>query len=207
MYHELFGDASFWTFLFSVDQDLSQQCRAESCSCGGRLDCANYPRKPHGGPENLPREYRYRLSFCCAMDGCRKRKTPPLVRFLGRKGYLSAVVVLVSAMRHEPNRKRIRELTNRFGVDRQTIDSWRKFWKELIPQTRFWHVKRGEMVPGIDEAVLPLSLIDVFLRTDDVQAGWRNLLEKKKRNRLLWRGRTSGSPQPCAAGIAWERAG
>jgi len=85
MYHELPRGASFWTFLFRIDQDLAKMAQAEACpQCGGRLDCANYPRKPRG-PRNLPEQYRYRLSFCCDRDGCRKRVTPRSVRFLGRK--------------------------------------------------------------------------------------------------------------------------
>jgi hypothetical protein len=99
------------------------------------------------------------------------------VRFLGRKVYLGAIVVLVTAMRHGPNRKRIRELTDLFGVDCQTIDRWRKFWKELFPQTKFWHVARGEMVPGFDEKVLPLSLIETFIQTtQEDRTVWKNLL-------------------------------
>jgi hypothetical protein len=38
------------------------------------------------------------LSLCCSRDGCRRRMTPPSVRFLGRRVYLGAVLVLVSAM-------------------------------------------------------------------------------------------------------------
>ena len=98
MYHKLFLDATFWTFLFSVDQDLAEVQRAESCPvCGGRLHSANYLRKPRG-PRRLPKQQRYRLSFCCDRDGCRKRVTPPSVRFLGRKVFLGAVVVLVALL-------------------------------------------------------------------------------------------------------------
>ena len=108
MYHELLFDATFWTFLFRIDQKLAEEVQAEKCpSCGCRLHCANYPRKPRG-PRDLPDENRFRLSFCCARDGCRKRVTPPSVRFLGRKVYLGAVVILVSAMRQGPTPRRVR---------------------------------------------------------------------------------------------------
>jgi len=53
MYHELPRDASFWLFLFSVDQDLAETARQKACPCGGRLHRANYPRKPRGGPDRL----------------------------------------------------------------------------------------------------------------------------------------------------------
>ena len=111
MYHDLPRDASFWSFLFSVDQDLAETARKKACPCGGRLHCANYPRKPRGAPDQLPEPQCLRLSFCCDRDGCRKRVTPPSVRFLGRKVYLGAVVILVSAMRQGPSPRRVRELS------------------------------------------------------------------------------------------------
>lgn len=176
MYHELLRDASFWSFLFSIDQDLAKSCRQEACSCGGRLHCANYPRKPRGGPKDLPEEYRVRLSFCCDRDGCRKRKTPPSVRFLGRKVYLGAVVVLVAAMRQGPTPRRVRELTKLFGADRQTIARWRIFWNDLFPQTKFWHVARARLVPVLEIVAFPLSLIEAFVRNDEDRHGWEKLL-------------------------------
>ena len=100
MYHGLLRTASFWEFLFTVDERLAEEAREAGCPCGGPLHRANYPRQPRGGCANLPESYGHRLSFCCARDGCRKRTTPPSVRFLGRKVFLGAVVVLVAAMRH-----------------------------------------------------------------------------------------------------------
>ena len=87
-------------FLLSVDQDLAETTGKANCPCGGRLHCADYPRKPCGAV-GLPDQYRTRLSFCWR-DGCRKRRRPRSVRFLGRKVYLGAVVVLVAAMRQGP---------------------------------------------------------------------------------------------------------
>ena len=56
MYHKLLSDATFWTFLFGVDEELAEASRVENCpSCGCRLHCANYPRKPRG-PRDLPDE-------------------------------------------------------------------------------------------------------------------------------------------------------
>ena len=92
MYHDLPRSASFWSFLLAVDEDLAAETRKKGCPCGGRLHCANYPRKPKGTPAQLPEPQRLRLSFCCDRDGCRKRVTPPSVRFLGRKVYLGAIV-------------------------------------------------------------------------------------------------------------------
>ncbi len=175
MYHELLRDATFWSFLFTVDQELAESVRNDGCSCGGRLHCANYPRKPRG-PRNLPDEYRFRLSFCCAQDGCRKRVTPPSVRFLGRKVYLGAVVILVSAMRQGPTPRRVRELTKLFHTDQRTIYRWRDFWNNHFPQTKFWQVGRARLVPVFTIVDFPRSLLEAFVHACDDRHGWENLL-------------------------------
>ena len=177
MYHVLFRDASFWSFLFDVDEDLAATTRNQGCSCGGRLHCANYPRKPRGGCENLPESYGYRLSFCCARDGCRKRATPPSVRFLGRKVYLGAVVVLVAAMRQGPSPRRVRELSRLFEIDRRTIDRWRVFWDEHFPQTAFWKANCSRLVPKLAIANLPRALFDAFIHRPDSREDWKRLLK------------------------------
>jgi hypothetical protein len=176
MYHSLPTDARFWSFLDSVDEDLAQTARNQGCPCGGRLHCANYPRKPRGGPNSLPETYQFRLSFCCECDGCRKRTTPPSVRFLGRKVYLAVVVILVAAMRHGPTPCRVRELSAHFGADRRTIARWQVFWRELFPNTPFWKVARARLAPDLDTTHLPRALLDAFLRGPDDSGGWGRLL-------------------------------
>lgn len=176
MYHDLFLDASFWDFLFDVDQDLAATTKQEGCSCGGQLHRANYPRKPRGGGKNLPMSCGYRLSFCCDRDGCRKRTTPPSVRFLGRKIYLGAVVVLVAAMRQGSSPRRVRQLSEWFDVDERTIVRWRVFWREHFPQTPFWKANRGRLVPWVDITHLPRALLDAFIHRDDSREDWKRLL-------------------------------
>jgi hypothetical protein len=177
MYHELPRYASFWAFLFSVDQDLAEQARQKKCPCGGCLHRANYARKPRGGGEDLPQEHGRRLSFCCEREGCRKRVTPPSVRFLGRKVYLGAIVILVAAMRQGPSPRRVRELSRLFGADRHTIARWQVFWREQVPQTPFWKAARGRLVPTAEIIVLPLALLEAFHRTGDPCQDWKRLLE------------------------------
>ena len=176
MYHKLLSDATFWDFLFDIDEEFAEASRAEKCpSCGCRLHCANYPRKPRG-PRDLPDEYRFRLSFCCARDGCRKRVTPPSVRFLGRKVYLGVIVVLVSAMRQGPTPRRVRELTEVFGVERRTIYRWRDFWNERFPKTTFWKLARARLVPVFEIVDFPRSLLEAFVPAAEDRDGWENLL-------------------------------
>ncbi len=166
--------ASFWLFLFSVDQDLAESTRQRACSCGGRLHRADYPRKPRGS-DDLPEDYSYRFSFCCATEGCRKRVTPPSVRFLGRKVYLFAVVVLLSTMRQGPSPRRVRELSQLFGADRRTIARWQLFWREHVPRTPFWKIARGRLSTWA-EIILPRPLLDLYLAGNDLCQGWELLL-------------------------------
>jgi hypothetical protein len=176
MYHKLLRDASFWAFLFSVDQDLAEDVRQEGCSCGGRLHCANYLRKPRGGPDDLSSKCCLRLSFCCDRDGCRKRRTPPSVRFLERKVYLGAVIVLVAAMQQGPTPRRVRELSKLFDADRRTIARWQVFWREHFPQTPFWKVERGRFVLGYTVAPLPRLLLEAFVHNAKDREDWKRLL-------------------------------
>ncbi|MFI5453872.1 MAG: hypothetical protein ACHRXM_00305 [Isosphaerales bacterium] len=173
---ELLCGGSFWSLLLSIDKDLAECTRQKACSCVGRLHCANYPRSPRGGPDDLPEEYNHRFSFRCDRDGCRKRVTPPSVRFLGRKVYLGAVVILISAMRQGPTPRRVRELSRLFGVDGATIARWQALWRDHVPRTPFWKVARGRLVPLVEIAALPQSLLEAFCRTDDPCQGWVRLL-------------------------------
>jgi hypothetical protein len=176
MYHDLPRTATFWSFLLAVDQDLAEETRKKACPCGGRLHSANYLRKPRGTPGQLPEQECLRLSFCCDRDGCRKRVTPPSVRFLGRKVYFGAIVILISAMRQGPSPRRVRELSTRFGADESTITRWQTFWREHFPQTPFWKVARAGFITLGEIVCLPYSLLDTFLRRHPPCEGWIHLL-------------------------------
>jgi len=176
MYHDLPRTARLWSVLLAIDQDLAETTRKKACPCGGHLHCANYLRKPRGTLVQLPEEQRLRLSFCCDRDGCRKRATPPSVRFLGPKVYLAAIVIVVSTMRQGPTPRRVRELSRRFGADGCTIARWQVFWREHFPQTPFWKVARAQLVPVVEIVSLPYSLVDAFLHRHPRCRGWTLLL-------------------------------
>ncbi len=176
MYHTFPPAASFWPFLFAIDQDLAETTRKRGCSCGGRLHQANYPRKPRADSDTLPDTYKIRFSFCCDRDGCRKRATPPSVRFLGRRVYVGAFVVLITAMRHGPSPRRVRELSALFDVDRRTIARWQEYWRDYFPQTHFWKVASARLALHSNLASLPLSLLTTFVRHSDDHEGWVRML-------------------------------
>ena len=145
----LLRDASLYHVLFTLDQELAEEARAEGCPCGGRLHRANYARKPRGGPAELGPEHGQRLSWCCAREGCRRRKTPRSVRFLGRRVYLGAVVLLVSALQGGLTDKRVDRLQELLGVSRRTLWRWRRWWGQLFPGSSFWHRERVRFLPAL----------------------------------------------------------
>lgn len=167
MYQTLLSDSSLYKFLFQLDEDLAAQCREAGCSCGGNLHSAIYPRKPRGNPSAAEEDCNWRYSFCCAIDGCRRRSTPASFRFLGRRVFLGAVVVLITAMRHGATPKRMAQLRELAGVSRRTVERWRQWWQKDFVRSPFWKAARGRLQKQIDESTLPLSLLNSFLGDDD----------------------------------------
>lgn len=163
MCHKLLGDARFYLLKLKFDADLADEARAAGCAvCGGRLDSAKYPRKPRGATTKLPEEYEWRFSFCCAVEGCRVRNTPPSVRFLGRRVYLGAVVVLAAAMQQGATPTRARRLRELLGVSLRTLARWREWWKTAFVESAFWKAAKAFFSPVVDESGSPLSLLERF---------------------------------------------
>jgi hypothetical protein len=157
--HAFLNDSNFYRLLFRIDQSMAIEEQKGGCSCGGVLHSARYPRKPRGIRSVLDASYDYRLSFCCATEGCRRRRTPPSVRFLGRKVYLSVIVVLITALHHGLTEKRRRHLIEVLDIAPQTLSRWRQFWRETFPQSRCWQAERGGFVPPIEVMQLPGALL------------------------------------------------
>lgn len=153
-----FQDKKLHGLLEKVDQESAESCKQMGCQvCHGKLHKADYDRKPRGGPK-----WDKRYSFCCSEEGCRKRHTPPSVRFLGRRVYVGFVVVLLAAMTHGLNPQRIRRLREILRVDTRTLKRWRQWWLEDFAQSLFWKEHRSCFMPMICEANMPLSLCEVF---------------------------------------------
>ncbi|MBE7449298.1 MAG: hypothetical protein HS111_10470 [Kofleriaceae bacterium] len=164
---KLVGDATFYHVLERIDDDLATKAQAAGCGfCGGRLDVANYPRALRG-VDDVGEEPLVRRSFCCAEEGCRRRCTPPSVRFLGRRVYAGAVVVLATALLHGPSKKSVTKLSALLGISRRTLVRWRRWWSTMFPTSRFWTSLRGRFVPAADEATMPASLLSRMTATDE----------------------------------------
>lgn len=167
MWHALLRDTRFFELLITVDDDLAEQVRPKGCACGGRLHRADYPRKPRGGPAGLSADPEKRRSFCCDRDGCRRRTTPPSLRFLGRRVYFGVVVVLITAMTHGTTPRRAAELRAQLGIDRRTLARWRRWWQEHFPGSAFWREQRARFSPPVSADGLPGALVDRFAPQGD----------------------------------------
>ena len=162
MCQTLLADARLYAFLLECDQDMAAEVRAAGCECGGVLHSARFPRKPRGGPADLGPEHDRRLSFCCDREGCRSRVTPSSVRFLGRRVYLGAVVVLVSAMMHGTTPARLAKLGALIGVSRRTLARWRAWWRTTFAESAFWRAAAGRFATPGAPRLLPGSLLERF---------------------------------------------
>ena len=177
MCHAFVADSRFYQFLFRIDQEIAVEVRAGGCCfCGGVLHGACYPRKPRGIRSALDESYNYRLSFCCATDGCRRRTTPPSVRFLGRKVYLGVIVVLISALEYGLSAKRREWLIDALDVPPQTLWRWQCWWREVFAEGPWWQVERAQFVPPVAGSKLPGELLG-RLRGADL---------RERLVRLLW---------------------
>jgi hypothetical protein len=147
-------DQHLCQLLEKVDVDSTEHARQGGCLiCGGALHRSDYDRKPRGGPQ-----WDRRFSLCCAREDCRRRHTPPSVRFLGRRVYAGLVVVLVSAMIHGLKPPRVRRLREVLGIDRRTLERWREWWLGRFVESSFWREARARFMPPLCQTTLPLSV-------------------------------------------------
>ncbi|MGH8217756.1 MAG: hypothetical protein ACREUT_04195 [Steroidobacteraceae bacterium] len=173
MDQRLLGDPAFYRLLLRFDEDLAAAERPKGCwLCGKKLDVSDFPRKPRGLAVDLGDRFAERLSFCCADRSCRKRRTPPSLRFLGRKVYLGAIVVVISAMRCGASPTRMRRLHELVGVSRHTVSRWRKWWSEVLPGSRFFCGAAGTLMPPVCLAQLPASLLERFTGSSEERVIW-----------------------------------
>ena len=156
----LLKDSRTFEFLQEIDQDSENKAASDPCRfCGDRLHRAFYERKPRAPGLDLSVKFKIRPSFCCRRDGCRRRMTPALVRFLGRKVYVSIIVVLVAAMTQGASPKRLCKLQAELGISPQTVRRWSQFWRGAFTTQSAWRYQKGNFMPPVDEMGLPFTLL------------------------------------------------
>ena len=176
LYQTLLCDATLYTALARLDEEIAADVKLKGCPfCGGDLHSARYPRKARGLPSEVEEEFRFRASYCCNREGCRRRTTPRSVRFLGRKVFTGAAVVLLTILRHGPTPARLSRLRELTDVSARTVARWRSWWQTVVPRTRWWVTARGLLRRPVPEHSLPASLLEVFV-TGDARAGLVALL-------------------------------
>jgi hypothetical protein len=169
LYQTLLHDASFFDLLLRIDEDRAEEAQASGCTCGGRLHQAHYRRKPRGGPQGLCRRASVRLSYCCSVEGCRRRCTPPSLRFLGRKVFFGVVVLLVPALREELKGKRLRRLLEKLPVSARTVRRWQRWWREVFAQSSEMKRWQGLSAEPIVHEALPGALLRLFAHLPSVE--------------------------------------
>jgi hypothetical protein len=150
MSHSLFTSSRLFEFIERIDRDTVAKAAGERCPhCDGALDRADYPRKPRGLPEGDRAMYRRRPSLCCREEGCRRRQTPQLVGFLGRRVYVATIVTLVAVLCQGASSKRLSRLEQTLDVSSRTVRRWLAWWQNDFPKTPGYRRLQAALVTSI----------------------------------------------------------
>lgn len=157
MYGNVLQNPAAFALLLHIDNELAEEtskCGCRDPECKGRLSPADFPRKPRGVPPPLEDGYSFRFSFTCGR--CKLRTTPPSVRFLYRKLYVAAVVLLTSP----PEGTSIGRLSQQLGIPRCTLLRWRRWWTQEFLSTDCWKELRTRFMPPLVGKELPLNMLE-----------------------------------------------
>lgn len=151
--------SEFFEGLTTIDAAIVERAAEEPCpDCGGPLYRGDYPRKPRGGLLAIAAEaFGRRFSLCCGSNGCRHRVTPPSVRFLGRRVYVGAVVVLASAVALLATT--VSAGVRATGVPARTTRRWLRWWRGPFTRSGPFVDLSARLVPAPDRCQLPVSLL------------------------------------------------
>ena len=177
---ELRGE--FFDLLIQADKETVRQVALGKClACEGPLYRSDYRREPRGAlVAGAGEEMVIRFSLCCGREGCRKRATPPSLRFLGRRVYLGAVVIVAAMLAQALGAKEARRAT---GVPTRTTNRWLGWWQNAFISTDVFMAVCARLV-GVAVKDVPLAIV---LRLGDT-------IEERVRRLLEWlRPLTTGS--------------
>jgi len=158
MFGEIKFGREFFVLLARLDEECVCRVAAARCVwCGGPLHRSDYGRKPRGGliaPEG--EELVERFSLCCGWEGCRKRVTPPSLRFLARRVYLGVVVIVASLVAQGlGSAAALRRATQ---VPPRTTRRWLSWWRGPFTATGVFVQLRAALV-GVAQKELPESIV------------------------------------------------
>lgn len=162
MWHDVVLDREFFATLLAIDAEIALRVRQAGCRrCGGPLCVGHYERKPRGGriaEAGASELFSQRYSWCCSR--CRKRTTPPSVRFLGRKVYLEGVILIACTLMPliEQTAASVRRAT---GIAVRTVRRWQSWWQSVFVASALFAELRAH-VPSIEAALLPGAMVGSF---------------------------------------------
>jgi hypothetical protein len=159
VYGNVLQNPAVFLLLLRIDNELASEACQGRCrdpKCKGPLHVADFPRKPRGVPPAHEDAYSVRYSFTCGR--CDLRTTPPSVRFLYRRLYVAAVVLLASP----PEGASVSRLGAQLGVSRRTLLRWQQWWRQDFVRTDCWKEGRMRFTPLLVGEELPLSMLDRF---------------------------------------------
>ena len=86
------------------------------------------------------------------------------MRFLGRKVYVGALLVLfgnaaAGTARAATSASLIASLSTASGIPVRTLERWRTWWTSAVPATRWWRTLAPRFVPPVAAATLPVALL------------------------------------------------
>jgi hypothetical protein len=161
----------FFEGLVAIDEAIVAQAAESPCQdCGGPLYRGDHARKPRGGLLAIAGEaFSRRFSLCCGREGCRHRAMPPSVRFLGRRVYLGAVVIVASAV--ALTRKTVASAVRATGVPARTTRRWLGWWRGPFTTSAPFMELCARLVPAPDRQQLPVSLLERLSGETSVPVG------------------------------------
>jgi hypothetical protein len=175
MFDQIELGSEFFEKLTAIDEAIVKSVAAQRCEqCGGPLHRGDYPRKPRGGLADAAlAAFTRRFSLCCGREGCRRRATPPSVRFLGRRVYLGAIIIAASIIAiAAATAGAIRRAT---GIAPRTTRRWLRWWRESFPATSVFVVIASRFIE-VSRRRLPSSILERLTGTTDVRVsillGW-----------------------------------
>lgn len=168
---------NFWNQLCALDEQIARAVAARGCShCGGRLHRGDYARKPRGGLIAIAAEgATRRISLCCDREGCRKRALPPSVRFLGRKVYVGAAIVIACVIARASETAAAARRAS--GIATRTVRRWSGWWRDGYGRSRHFEQARSLLMPPVTASDLPGGLWERFTaHAGDARVGLARLL-------------------------------
>jgi hypothetical protein len=159
MFGQLELGREFFEGLVAIDEAIVAEAAKGRCPrCGGPLHRGDFRRKPRFGLIAPPGvDFDRRFSLCCGREGCRQRATPPSVRFLGRRVYAGAVVIVASVVALAAATARASAAAT--GVAARTTRRWLSWWRGPFARTGVFVAIRARL-PATDRLRLPASILE-----------------------------------------------